>query len=60
MSARLRPFRRVRAIGDCCSDELATVLVFLLAGLDLSLWLSAKGLIASTGISSAALLLVGH
>jgi hypothetical protein len=45
MDARRRVplYPRVRAIVGGCSDELATVLVFSLAGLDLSLWLLAKG-----------------
>lgn len=41
------------------SDEFATVLVFSLAGLDLSLWLLAKGLLSGSGDLLNAVLLLG-
>jgi hypothetical protein len=40
---RVPLYPRVKSIVSGCSDEFATVLVFSLAGLDLSLWLLTKG-----------------
>jgi hypothetical protein len=45
MKRRLSTYALFRAAVSGSSDEFATVLVFSLAGLDLTLWLLAKGVL---------------
>jgi hypothetical protein len=47
------------ALGSCCSDDFTAVLVWSLAGIDLSLWALAKGLLPQSGDLLDARLLLG-
>ena len=62
MSPMIDRFRRsdlARAVASHSSGELAGVIVFSLAGLDLSAWLFAEGLLRPSGVLLKALLLLG-
>lgn len=59
MPGRFRRSVLARAVASRSSGELAAVIVFSLAGLDLSAWLFAEGLLRPSVVLLKAFLLLG-